>query len=260
LTRDGPAGIVTIHLISQGFVPKRETERNHRGDSIVRKSSLVSLIAGLFLLVGVSSASASTVNLIWTGTSDPANTTGIGTSTVGVNGSGVILTLDLLIGIDELGLSSAGLDLEFDVGLDNELDIVSFSEQSWANAKATRTLTQLSPGLSGTQESSASEEGQLFGFETFTLGLGAQSITLTFARMVFVTTPNVSSDSLDLFATNERDPSATVFFDNNGLAVSFSNITDITQIAAAVNLPEPQSVALLALAVGTLVAAGWRRS
>jgi hypothetical protein len=207
------------------------------------------------MLVGASSASATTVQLLWTGSSDVANTTGLGTSTVGVAGPGVTLTLDLVFGIDANGLSAYGLDIEFDrePNLGNELDIVSFQEFTWANAKGTRNLTTLTNGISRTQESNGSVEGQLFGFEAFTLGSGPNNLTLTFARMVFVTN-TVQTDGLDLFSANESDPFATIFFDNVG------NVIPISTFSATVNLPEPHSIALLALAIGTLTAAGWKRS
>lgn len=220
----------------------------------MRKSSLIHLIAAFLMLVGASSASATTVNLLWTASSD-AGATGIGTSTIGLSTAnpGVLLTLDLVIGIDAAGLSAYGLDVEFDTDLDNELDIVSFQELSWENAKATRTLGNITVGIVGSQESTASVEGQVFGFEAFTLGTGAANLTLTFARMVFVTTGAVNSDGLDLFSSNERDPFATAFIDNAGIQLN------IPAFGATVNLPEPQSVALLVLAIGTLTAAGWKR-
>lgn len=226
----------------------------------MRKSSLVCLIAVLFLLAGTFSASASTVSLRWVGSSD-ASATGLGTNAILVPaGGGTTLTLDLVIGADALGLSAFGLDLEFDVGteFDDELEILSFQEFSWANAKAARTLEQFNIGITRTQESGAlGPEGQLFGFEAFTIGSGPISATLSFARIVFRTNPSVATDSLDIFATNERDAFATAFFDNAGNQITF----DLNDLRASVGvLPEPQSVAMLALAVGTLVAAGWRRS
>lgn len=224
----------------------------------MRKSSLVCLIAGLFLLFGAFSASASTVNLIWVAASDGA-ATGIGTSTV-TTVAGTTLTLDLVIGVDAAGLGAFGADFEFDIGseFDNELNIVRAQELSWGNAKATRTLKPLGPGLASSLESdTGGPEGQLFGFDLFSLGTGASNLTLSFARMVFVTTANVATDGLDLFATLERDPLGTVFFDNSNNQIPIN----IAAITASVNLlPEPQSVAMLTLAVGMLTAAGWRRS
>ncbi len=233
----------------------------------MRKSSLVCLIAGFFLLFGAFSASASTVNLIWTTSSDPS-ATGLGTNAVSVSsGGGVSLTLDLVIGVDAAGLGAFGADFEFDVGseFDNELNLSSSQELSWGNAKATRTLKPLAPGLgkdengltTSLESGTGGPEGQLFGFDLFSLGTGASNLTLAFARMVFVTTANVQTDGLDLFATLERDPFGTAFYNNSNGQIPI----DIAAIAASVNLlPEPQSVAMLVLAVGMLTAAGWRRS
>ncbi len=220
----------------------------------MRKSSLVCLIAGLFLLTGAGSVSATTVNLIWTAASDPS-ATGIGTNAVQVSGAGVTLTLDYVVGIDANGVSSFGLDIEFDTDGGNELNILGFSEITWANAKANRNLVPIAQGLTKSVESgSAGPEGQLFGFDLFTLGLGPNNLTLAFARMVFVTTANTATDGLDIFATNERDPTATALFDNNSANIAFA-----LPSASVGLLPEPHGIAMLGLAIGTLAAAGWRR-
>jgi hypothetical protein len=222
----------------------------------------LSFVAVLTALAFSSAVSATTVQLQWTGASDAA-VVGVGTSVVDVSlaPGPVLLTLDVLIGIDANGLSSAGMDLEFDTDGANELDLVSYSEFTWANAKATRNLGNLSPGIARTQESTNAEEGQAFGFETFTLGLGAQSITLTFARVVFSTeATRAIADGSDIFATNERDPSATVFFDNNGLAIQIP----LAGLTAAVNglgvIPEPGTIGLLGLGLVSLAVASRRRS
>jgi hypothetical protein len=179
----------------------------------------LTIAAALVALAIHSGASASTVNLRWTGASDPG-VLGLGSSIVDVSGAAgpVLLTLDLVFGADAAGISAYGLDLEFDTDGANELDLVSFQELSWANAKATRTLEQITPGIHSTQESeTGGPEGQAFGFEAFTLGLGATSVTLTFARLVFLTDPlRAANDGADVFSTNERDPGATAFLDNIG--------------------------------------------
>jgi hypothetical protein len=193
------------------------------------------------------------VNLLWTGASDPS-ATGLGTSNVSVSGAGVTLTLDLVFGIDANGLSAYGMDIDFDSDGNNELDIVSFSQLSWANAKGTRSLIPLTAGLGGTQESqSGGPEGQLFGFTAFTLGSGPESITLSFARMVFVTTPAVTADGFDIFAVNERDPLATVFFDNPG-----NQILMPLPRASVHLIPEPASALLLGAGLAALGTAARR--
>jgi hypothetical protein len=215
----------------------------------------LSLVAALGALVIHGGASASTVSLVWTGASDPA-VVGIGTSVADVSGAAgpVLLTLDVMIGADAAGLSSAGLDLEFDTDGANELDLVSWSELSWANAKASRTLEQLSPGIVRTQESGpGGPEGQAFGFETFTLGSGPANLTFAFARIVFSTHPlRASTDGDDIFSTNERDPSATVFFNNLGQLIA-------TGPLSASVIPEPGTVALVGAGLLGLAAAMRRR-
>jgi opacity protein-like surface antigen len=207
-----------------------------------------------------SAASASTVSLRWTGASD-AGVAGLGTSVVDVSGAvgPVLLTLDLVIGIDSAGLSAYGTDLEFDTDGANELDLVSFQELSWANAKATRTLGNITPGIVKTQESgSGGPEGQVFGFEAFTLGTGANNLTLTFARVVFRTSAGrAQSDGDDIFSSNERDPFATAFINNAGAQLQ------IAPFGAAVNgavIPEPGTFALLGLGLGSLAVASRRRA
>jgi hypothetical protein len=65
--------------------------------------------------------------------------------------------------------------------------------------------------------------------------------------MIFVTTPRVATDGFDLFSSNERDPFATAFIDNQGRAI------DVPQLRASVNLiPEPASGLLLGASLTTL--------
>ena len=216
-------------------------------------------VAVLTALAFGGAASASTVQLRWTGASAPG-VVGLGTSVADVSGvvGPVHLTLDILVGADAAGISAGGVDLEFDTDLLNELDLVSFTELTWGNAKATRTLTQLSPGIARTLESDSNHEGQAFGFEAFTLGTGASNVTFTFARLVFSTSAlRAFNDGNDIFSTNERDPLATAFFDNGGLQVQ------IPTLGAAVNglaIPEPGTFGLLGLGLVSLAAASRRRA
>jgi hypothetical protein len=225
----------------------------------------LSFVAVLTALAFGSAASATTVNLRWTGSSDGA-VAGLGTNVVDVSltSGPVTLTLDLVIGIDSGGLSAFGTDIEFDNDGDNELDLLGFQEFTWANAKGTRNLTNLTVGISRTQESgNGGPEGQAFGFEAFTLGTGASSITLTFARLVFLTDASRAGapDGFDIFSSNESDPFATIFFNNAGLNIQ------IAPFAAAVNgnglappIPEPGTFALLGLGLGSLAVASRRRA
>lgn len=212
----------------------------------------MTVVAALVALAIHGGASASTVNLRWTGASDPG-VLGIGTNIVDVSGAAgpVLLTLDLVIGADAAGIGAYGLDLEFDTDGANELDLVSSQTLSWGNAKATRTLKPLAPGLLSSQESElGGPEGQAFGFDGFTLGQGPTLLTLTFARLIFQThVLRVANDGADIFSTNERDPIATAFFDNLNRPIQ-------TAPLFASVIPEPGTIALLGagligLAVGT---------
>jgi hypothetical protein len=78
---------------------------------------------------------------------------------------------------------------------------------TWANAKATRRLSNITRGIVKSQESTSQQEAQLFGFEAFTLGAGATNVTFTFARVVFATHPDrARSDDIDIHSIDDRDP------------------------------------------------------
>lgn len=220
----------------------------------------LTFVAVLTALAFTSAVSATTVNLRWTGSSQAV--LGLGTNVVDVSGAvgPVTLTLDVVIGVDAAGLGAAGLDLEFDTDGLNELDKLSSQEISWGNAKATRTLKPLAAGLASSQESQdVGPEGQLFGFDLFSLGTGASNVTITFARVVFQTSAlRAATDGSDIFSTNERDPLATVFFNNA------NNQIAVAQLGASVNglnpVPEPGTIGLLGLGLASLAVASRRRA
>lgn len=216
-------------------------------------------LALALLLAPISPTSATTVSFVWTGASSAGPVAGLGTSTVFVSGiDPTTLTLEIHFDIDGDGLDAAEADVEFDRGPDfeDELHILSFSELDWTNGK--KRMSHLTPGISRSQESTGSAEGQLFGFEgvVFPVFTGPRNVTLAFARMVFVTNPlNVATDGDDLFTTNERDPFATTWCDNGGICS-----TDQSLIQARVDLiPEPTTLALLGLGLLALATSSrWR--
>ncbi len=223
----------------------------------------LSFVAVLTALAFSSAVSASTVTFLWVGSSQPV--AGIGTSTADVSGAvgPVTLTLDVVVGADANGVSSFGLDIEFDTDGDNELDLLSYAEITWQNAKATRNLVPIAPGLNSTQESqTGGPEGQAFGFDLFTLGSGPNNITLTFARVVFVTDPTRASTAAydpgdDIFSTNERDPSASAAFSNAGAPIPFQAGARVIGLNP---VPEPGTIGLLGLGLASLAVASRRRS
>lgn len=159
--------------------------------------SALSPLSRLFLLslclLGISrTADAATVNMIWTG----VNTNGVDIvamsgNSVTLDHSGVAtLTLDMVLDIDSLGVSGYFLRSDFDSDLDNELNLLSWAELSWSNGMGSRTLVPDFPGIHSSQESTGSQPGFIYFFDGFTIGFsGPTNTTLTFARLIFETTP-----------------------------------------------------------------------
>lgn len=223
----------------------------------------VSISFAIFLtMLFVGPARALSVRFVWRDGVSAGPITGLGTNQVAVsNTDPATLTLDIEIGVGPEGLGAWASDIEFDVGpdFDDELDVVSTQELSWGNAKANRTLKPLAPGLASSQESGGGgPEGQLFGFDLYSLGTGATNVTLTFARVVFVTNPlQVQSDGLDIFTTNERDPFSCHYGFSFGCPWPPLLQGPLT---AEVNLiPEPTSLVLLGLGLAALATARRRR-
>lgn len=217
------------------------------------------LLAGFGLLVATS-ASAGTVSMIWANGAGGV-VSGIGTTSVEVSTTAVAtLSLDVVLDIDTPNFTAGGIDIEFDTDLGNELNILSFTELGWTNAKASRSLLQITQGVVSSQESTGGAEGQVFGLEAFTLGSGPQNTTLTFARIVFTTNPaNVSTDGFDVFETSERDNSLFVQSDGPGLVIELALPGPLAVNGGAPPFPEPGTLGLVGLGFGLLVAAGRRR-
>jgi hypothetical protein len=218
------------------------------------------LVASVSLLGFSSVAGATSVSMIWTGTTGTGAT---GSSDINVsNVTAETLTLTLTLTADSAGVGAYFMSLRFDTDGGNELNIVSVAEGSWTNgltgAKA-RNLTQLNAGIESTQESeNTAPEGRLFTFEATSLGTGIKNASLIWGVVVFTTNPgNVATDGDDVFSG--------IF--NPGIDVLFDNLTQPINAAAysqasvnTVAVPEPGIVALLGVGVGALLLAGRRRS
>ena len=214
------------------------------------RKTLVAVLASIAILGAPLAAFAGTVSLVWAAGVGGGTITGLGSSTVFVGGTAVAtLSLDIVVDVGTEGLLAGGIDIEFDTDLGDELNILSFTELGWTNAKSSRNLLNITQGIVSSLESAGGNEGQVFGLEAFTLASGPQNTTLTFARIVFVTNPsNVATDGADVFETSERD--ATLFADLQTPTGTFP-----LPGPATVNLPEPASYAMIALAAGCLFGA-----
>jgi len=237
-------------------------------------------IAAILLLLVPSIASATSVNLIWTGTNGtPGAINSVNGNSVTINPSGVAtLTLDIQLVVDSRGVSSAFLTFDFDTDLDNEINLLSYSELSWSNGTGTRNLSPITPGIgipcqdqyyqppgfpppdpiflgcfgpTSSESTTNGVAGLIFEFEGTTIGNGPKNTTLTFARLVFTTNHGlVNSNQInDIFSRG-------LIGGNAGGSI----ISDAVFGTASVNaIPEPGTVLLLGLGVGTLALAGRRQ-
>lgn len=227
----------------------------------MRKLTLIALMASISFLGFSSVASATSVGLVVTGVAfgGTGGTSDASSVTLNVSGSAT-LTVDVQVDIDSRGLAGLFMNVRFDSDGENELDVVSFTELSWAFVNmmgvTTSDLTQLTAGINSTQESAVGVEGQLYTFEGQSLGVGPANTTLTFARVVFSTNHgNVSTDGDDIFSGTFY-PGETVGCNSPSCVITSS----VSFGSVAVNLvPEPGTISLLGLGIGALVLAGGRR-
>ncbi|MCH2170622.1 hypothetical protein MK489_07540 [Myxococcota bacterium] len=251
-------------------------------------------LATLAALSLAASASAISVDLVVTDAagSGIASFNGNSVTVTEISGTGSF-TVDVQLDIGDAGASVAGMSLEFDTDLSNELNVVSYQELNWSlvNMMGTvsRTFTQLSATLASSQESCSGnvatagctepppppgiakppQEGQLYTFEAATTGTGPDNTTLTFARVVFeVNWSNITSDGDDIFSGffNAQDgmfdngsPSASAYCGSPGSNPETCE-GDVTFSNIAVNkVPEPGVVPLALLATGGLLLVAPRR-
>ena len=144
--------------------------------------------------------------------------------------------MSLLLSAGSEGISSYGISIQFDVDLADELDLQS----------AVETLPlgfdiNFSPGVDGTQESDASQIGEILTFEAATLAFGPADLSFEIGVIEFLVTSNVATDGVDieggLFGFVDG------IFDNLGVDLAATTVFN----SASVNVPEPATSLLLAL-------------
>ncbi len=201
------------------------------------------LLPLLGLALSAEPASATSVDLIWTGTSGAGV---VGSSAIEVSAAQPeTLTLELVLDVDSLGLSLLSVSVRFDRDLRDELNLLSTETPSWSNPEGPGSFTGV--GFASSRESDASAEGEIRSLGGFAPGLGPQNTTLSFARLVFATNPsNLTNDGSDVFSLfGSPDDFALI---GNGLFR-----IDPAFGSAAVNvIPEPLPLGLLGLGIAVL--------
>jgi hypothetical protein len=155
------------------------------------------------------------------------------------------LTAQVLVTADAAGISSYGVSLTFDDDLMNELNLVSVTE-----LLPVGLALNVTPGVSGTTESTGAVRGRIDTFEAATLASGPVSGTFAIGTVVFSVNASVATDGIDvipgLFNTGIDG-----LFDNLGNDVgknaSFSG-------ASVDAVPEPGTLALVSLGIAALSA------
>lgn len=211
------------------------------------------LLLSFGLVLSARLAAATSINLVWTGTSGSGS---IGSSSISVSATEPeTLTLEMILDVDGLGLSYLQVSVQFDRDLRDELDLLSIETLSWSNPKGPGNFIGL--GFETSQESDATAGGEIVTFQGFTLGLGPRNTTLTFARMVFATNPsNLSNDGPDVFSLFLTPDDRALFVTCNG--VCFFDVHPEFGSAEVNVIPEPLPLSLLGLGIGVLALAGRR--
>ncbi len=179
----------------------------------------------VFLLLGspVVASAGPSVSLRWSGTTGSGTT---GSSAISVsNAQPETLTLEIVVDAQYEEIRGLSLSVEYDSDGDDELDQLSRKELSWSNAKASRTLGPLAPGIASSQESTAALPGGAYGFEGVSLAAGPSNLSFSFARIVFVTRPgHIQSDGSDVVSGFLRADGDLAFDEREAPSNSISDL------------------------------------
>lgn len=159
----------------------------------MRRRSAAWLAAVLALGAGVPEAAdaAITIELVWTSTTGG----GISGSSSIAAAPGDQLVGEIRITPDTGGVLAYAVSLEFDTDLDDELDLVGFTE-----ALPAAMETNISPGIGLAQDSTPSAKGRALTFEAVCGNCnGPTSGTFVAGTVTFDVTGNVASDGHDVF-------------------------------------------------------------
>jgi hypothetical protein len=173
------------------------------------------------------------VELVWVATT---GTGSAGGATIAA-APGDVLTGEIRV-TGDVGISSYGLSLEFDLDLGDELDVDSVTELTPPGFAFSFT-----PGVALVQESTAFQRGRVLTFEAATLGVGPAAFVV--GHVVFTVGAGVASDGPDLFLGLFHAGVDGLFDDDGQDLAALADFRSATVNA----IPEAASAALLALGV-----------
>ena len=200
-----------------------------------------------------------TVDLVWVATTGSGTT---GFSRIEAE-PGDMLTLEIAIIVDEAGVEGYTLSVEFDADLGDELDFVSAEEfdnvptnacDPIPNCLLPPKLTNLTMGIGTVIESTPSQPGLVPSFEATTAANdGPASFRSPIGEIIFLVTPNVSADGIDLEGSILT--AVDGYIDNDSIDIGIDDLPDPAFEPGFA--PEPTTGSLGLAALATLA---WLRS